>query len=185
MKKILIITSLVLVAVLAAAFYAYKKVIPEMTAKAIVKGEYSVFIPKKVESKISIVRDTVNRKIDEVVMIADSEGITIEQLIAGLEEVDKNEVMAAYRDVKKNNLSAPEEIFDSAYKNIKIEAFDPLLLKPAFVKHIQRDHVDKVMHFVEKNNIMENLEMNMYRNIAKQVLYEKQDELRQKVEVIE
>lgn len=180
MKKALIIVLILLVLGAVGAFIFYKVAVPKMAAKAIVKGEYSAVIPQKVQKKIEDVRDTINHRFDEVIAITQKENITIEQLMKGIDEVEKKEVLATYKEVISKQVTDPEKIFNIAYKHIKIEAFDPMVLKETFLSHAKPQHIKRGLQFAEKNKIMESLDMQMARSVAKQILREKQKEIEEK-----
>jgi len=185
MKKFLIIVAVIIIVALGGGYYFYTQVVPKMAAKAIVKGEYSPIIPNRVRKKIGVVRNTVNHQVEDVIHIAEDQGITMEQLMQAIDEVDKKEVMNTYQEVIKRQTLDPEEVFNIANQNIKIEAFDPLLLKPAFIKYATEPRINQVLQFVKKNHLMENLDMNMVRSVGKQILLEKAKEIKNKVEVVE
>lgn len=184
-KKILIGLGVLLILTLIGGFYFYKKVVPEMAAKAIVKGEYSPLVPKKIQTKVNAVRDKVNKPIDKALEATASSGITIEQLFAAIDQVDKTEVEQTYNQIRQNDVTDPQEAFKIAYKNISIEAFDPMILKPVYDEIIKKEHIVRGINMVEKNNILENLDMQMMRSVAKQILLQKQEEIKARTDAVQ
>ena len=184
-KKILIGLGIAVVMVLLGSFYFYKKVVPEMAAKAIVKGEYSAFVPKKIQRKVNAMREKVNKPIDKALVATASSGITLEQLFAAIDQVDKQEVETTYNLIKEQNVTDPQKAFDIAYTNISIEAFDPMILKPVYDEIIKKEQILMGINVIESNNLLENLDMQMARSIAKQILMQKQDEIEERTDVVE
>jgi hypothetical protein len=183
-KKILTGLGITLLIAIIGGFYFYKKVVPEMAAKAIVKGEYSPIVPKKIQNKVNAVRKTVNTRIDKAFDITTSNGITIDQLFAAIDQVDKQEVEKTYSLMKEKNVTDPQEAFKIAYANITIEAFDPMILKPVYDEIIKKEHILRGYNIIEKNNLLENLDMQMIRSVAKQILIQKQEEIKERTDVV-
>lgn len=184
-KKILIGLGIAVVMVLIGSFYFYKKEIPKMAAKAIVKGEYSPIVPTKIQNKVNAARQEVNEKVEKTLMVSMSNNITIDQLFSAIDQVDKQEVRKAYDLIKEKNITDPQEAFEVAYDNIKIEAFDPLVLKPAYDEIIKKHHVLMGLNLIEKYNLFETLDVAMARSVVKQILVQKQEEIKERTDVVE
>lgn len=183
-KKIVIGLAVILVLAMAGGFYFYKKEVPKMAAKAIVKGEYSPLVPKKIQTKVNAAREEVNEKVEKTLIVSMSNDITIEQLFAAIDQVEKQEVKKVYDLIKEKNITDPQEAFKVAYDNIKIEAFDPLVLKPAYDDIIKKHHVLMGLNLIEKYNLFETLDVAMARSIAKQILLQKKEEIESRTDAL-
>ncbi|MEQ8475259.1 hypothetical protein [Fulvivirga sp.] len=183
-KKIMISLAVILILAIAGGFYFYKKEVPKMAAKAIVKGEYSPLVPKKIQTKVNAARQEVNEKVEKTLIVSMSNDITIEQLFAAIDQVEKQEVEKVYDLIKEKNITDPQEAFKVAYDNIKIEAFDPLVLKPAYDDIIKKHHVLMGLNLIEKYNLFETLDVAMARSIAKQILLQKKEEIESRTDAL-
>jgi uncharacterized protein YxeA len=184
MKKILIGLGVILIMAIIGGFYFYKQVIPKMAAKAIVKGEYSAFVPKKIQNKVNAARGEINNQVEKTLKATSSNGITIDQLYIAIDQVDKTEVETTYKLIMEGEITDPQEAFNIAYSNIEIEVFDPMILKPVYDEIIKKEHIIRVVKTIESNNLLENLDMQMARNVAKQILMQKQEEIKGRTDAI-
>lgn len=184
MKKILILVLAFLIIGLIGGWYVYRVQIPKMAASAIIKGEYSAFVPQKIQRKINKIRDSLNNQIEEVLTITDTLGISIEDILAGLEEVDKQEVINTYEQIKETKPSTTSQVFQIAYDNIKISAFDPMVLRGPFVKHAKMKQITRAMQYVEDNDLLDNLDMDLMRRTAKEILLQKKEEILKRTDKI-
>lgn len=184
-KKILIGLGVTLLIIIIAGFYFYKKVVPEMAAKAIVKGEYSVLVPKKIQKKVNAVRGKVNNRVEKALMATSSNGVTIDQIFEAIDQVDKSEIEKTYNIISSEKITDPHEAFKIAYENIKIEAFDPMILKPVYDEIINKGHIQMGINVIKNNNLLENLDMQMARSVAKQIILQKKEEIESRTDAVE
>lgn len=171
----------ILFVIVLSSFFIYYYIFPFIIAKAFVSEEYLKYIPQSYQQKFQ----ATNNNLDEFISKSQQNGISIEDLLSAIDEVKEQEVRNALDELNSTKLHSVEQVFNIVYENIKIKSFDPVTLKPAFLKHVKMHHIHKILNYIKTNNLESNLTAKSAKRIAKQVIIQKKDKIMKKSKVVE
>jgi hypothetical protein len=183
MKKLLITLSILLVLALG-GYMLYQHYYPKMVADAIVNDKYNKVIPKKYQPKFKELKDSVNNKVDNLMDVAEVNNVSFDQLIEGIDEVQEDDVRAALDELKNTKIKSVEQVFEIGKKHIKIDSFDPEILREAFLKNVQIKHIKKGLRYIETHDLLNKMDPETAKAIAKQLILQKKEKIEQKTEGI-
>ena len=170
-----------MVFMLLSSLFMYYYVFPRLVAKAIITEEYSKFIPRRYQQNFKATNENVN----EFLSKSQQNGVSIEDLLSAIDEIKEQDVRNALEELKSTKLDSVEQIYNIAYKHIKISSFDPVLLKPTFLKHVKMHHIKKILKYIKRNNLESSLTAKSAKRIAKQIILQKKDKIMRKSNVVE
>ncbi|MEM7550912.1 MAG: hypothetical protein AAF363_14610 [Bacteroidota bacterium] len=178
MKRILIIGIVLLLLVVGVSWYYYEKQLPKVVAKAIIKNKYPVYIPEKIQGKIVKVSDTLNAKVENFLVTTDTIGISINEILKIIDEVKEEDVRKTISIIQNQDIKSVEEVFDIAVENIPIKSFNVELLREPFINNIKINHINRALGYLRTHNILELIDPEIARETIKQVIIQKEDELK-------
>ncbi|WP_375579339.1 hypothetical protein ABWH96_20420 [Marivirga tractuosa] len=181
MKKTLLIFTLTLLIGIS-AYVAYKKFYPKIVAQAVVDKKYLNLLPKKYSEKLTTISDTVNSKLDKVITSTATEGIELKQLENAVLEIKKEDVELIYQKLRKTNIKSVEQVFDTITNNIKIKSFNLESLREPFLHHVEKKHIKKGMKYIEMHDLFNTIDEESARQIALQILKQKESKIKKKLE---
>ncbi len=183
MKKYTISAVIVFLVLASAAYYSYRYVYPQMVAEAIVEKKYTGFLPEKYQLKINMISDTANKKVSQIFEITEDKGISIDDLLNAIDEIEEEHVRNALAELYATDLQSVEAVFDIGVKHIKIESFDPELLRGAFIEHVKMHHVKKGLKYIRRHDLENQISSKSARSIAKQVIIQKKEKIQNKADI--
>ncbi len=181
MKKLPYAIALLLVVVVS-AYFIYQHFLPKFIARAVVSSELSSYMPEKYKSTIESLEDSINSKAENVIRITAAYDVSFELLLNAVDEVKESDVRAAFKELDTIKITNVEQVFDIGKKHIKIDSFDPEILREAFLKNVEIKHVKKGMRYVKNHDLLNTLDSETARNIVKQILIQKKEKIEKKLE---
>lgn len=188
LKRIIIVIFLLAIVGLGASWYYYKKELPKIVAEAVVNDEYDDYpsiMPEKVVRTIEASKKEVNKRVDKVIKTTKTAGITVEQLIQGIDEVKEEDARKMTKVLLQTEIISVEQVFDMGVKHLQIDAFDPELLREAFVANVEMQHIKRGLKYIESNDLLNTMGADMARDIAKAVIRAKEEKIREKANIVD
>ncbi len=183
-KKLVLILAIILCLIAVTGWYYYKVAFPKMVAEAVVNKKYPRLMPEKYREGLASVGDTLDTRIQHLIEISESKGISLDELITGIDQIQEDQVRNAVNEVLSTKITNVEQVFDIGIKHIKVQAFDPEELRGPFLENVNLQHIKKGIRYIKTHRILEEMDPDTVRKIARQILIEKRKKIVDKVDVI-
>ncbi len=158
----------------------YYYVYPRMVAEAIVSKKYTSIIPMQYRDQFNSISDTINVRVSKMMQFSEEKGITIDDLLLAIDEIKEDDVRDALNELNETDLKSIEHVYMIGRKHIDFKAFDPDLLKSAFLEHVKMHHVERGLKYIKKHDLENQLDAPSGRRIAKQIIIQKKDKIMKK-----
>jgi hypothetical protein len=179
--KFIIILFVIIAIAAGGLWYGYYRMIPEMVGKAIVEESEPTGLPAPYKAKISRIRKPVNRATEKLIHQIDSLNIPFAAILRLIDETENSDVIKAIDDLKTENPTSPDAIFNIVKKNIPSREFDLELFRKPFLKYATMERYRYGMQYIDRNEVIEQIDEMPYREIMKEVLLQKRAELDRKL----
>lgn len=184
-KTLLLVSAIIILLIIPIMYFGYFYVYPKVVAEAIVSKKYTSIIPQRYRDEFNLISDTINVRVSRMMEITQDKGITIDDLLQAIDEIQEDDVRNALAELYETDLQSVEQVYLIGRKHIDIQAFDPELLKPAFLKHVKMHHIERGLKYIRRHNLENQLDAQSGRRIAKQIIIQKKDKIMKKSDVVE
>ena len=179
--KLVIVLGIIVAIIAGVVWSGYYRVIPKMVGKAIIEDTEPSVLPEAYKAKISKIKKPVNHVTEKLIHEVDSLNIPFAAILRLIDETENDDVVRTIEALKSENPSTPNGIFNIVKKNIPSREFDLELFRKAFLKYATMDRYRYGMRYIEKNQMIEQIDDMPYREIVKEVLLQKRAELDRKL----
>ncbi|MBK6266532.1 hypothetical protein JKA74_15915 [Marivirga sp. S37H4] len=183
MKKYPLIIIIVFLLLSSAVFYGYNYVYPRVVAHAIVSKQYVGLLPEKFKDRIELISDTVNQRVSRMFEITEDNGVTMDDLLNAIDEIEEQEVRNALAELYETDIQSVEQVYEIGVKHIKIQSFDPQVLRAPFIEHVKLHHVKKGLKYIKRHDLQNQMSSKSARSIAKQILIQKKEKIQSKADI--
>jgi hypothetical protein len=181
MKKIVILVSILSIIGIG-SYITYKVFYPKIVAQAVVDKKYINLLPKKYNKKINVISDSVNSKLDKVIANSSSEGINLNKLEDAVFEIKRADVELIYMKLRDTKILSVEQVFDTISNNLKLKSLDVESLREPFLFHVEKRHIKKGLKYIEAHDLFNTIDEESARQIAIQILKQKEKNIKKKLE---
>lgn len=181
MKKIIIWSS-IFIFFCSGLYIAYKSLYPRIVAQAVVDKKYINLLPKKYNEKINTISDSVNSKLDNVIASSSNNGINLNQLEEAVMEIKREDVELIYMKLRNTKISSVEQVFDTISNNLKLKSLNVESLREPFLYHVEKRHIKKGLKYIETHDLFNTIDEESARQIALQILKQKEVKIKKKLE---
>ncbi len=180
-KKLSVVIGIAII-ILVGGWWVYSYWVPEMISEALVEGTtIPVIFPKEVKNKVNKHKKTLGKIAEEALQDIDSSQVSFNDLLLAIDEVKKKEIEKALQEINTKKPSTTNEIFNIAQKNITVTAFDPEIFRKTFNTYATTDKINRVINYIDNNNVMDDLDVNISRAVLKKILIQKKAEIDKKL----
>jgi hypothetical protein len=185
MKKGLIITSIIAVCIVFSFYLLRNHFLPSIIAESI-RSENSppTFLPDEVKKTITVLKETVNERVDELPEIMKSLDLEFDDLLYIIDNVDADEVMNTLEELNQTQLQTTNQTFDIALRNIHIEGYDLEIFRKLFNEKLTLKRINKTLNTIERNQIQTSISIPVARNTAKQILIDNKERIEAKLDMV-
>ena len=171
MNKFIIGGSCIFVVVIA-MWLLYIFYVPRMVARAIVKNAPPSYLPGAYKDQIKRLHTPVNLWGEKLIVEADSLGISLDDMLKAIDNVNTDEVIKVYDKIKDKKVTHSKKVFDLIRQDIAVEEIDLDLLEPAFLKHATPDRINRALSYIKQHQLIENIAPSTAKEVAKQLVRE-------------
>ncbi|RAW01749.1 hypothetical protein [Pseudochryseolinea flava] len=180
-SKLIIILCVIVAIIAGVVWYAYYRMLPEIVGKAIVQDSEPAVLPEVYKAKISKIKRPVNHATEKLIREMDSLDIPFAAIIRLIDETENRDVVKTIEALKEKNPQSPNAIFNIVKSNIPSTEFDLEILRKPFLKYATMERYQYGMRYIEKNQVIEQIDEMPYREIVKEVLIQKRADLDRKL----
>jgi hypothetical protein len=166
------------------AYVFYKFYLPGLVAKELVKDEESVYVPRFVKAKIRKYKAPVNKGAHDVIKEMHKSNVTLEQLLQAIDETEEEQVRGMLAELNQINLKSTDQVFDVAKKHFT-PGFDIEILRKPFNDNVSLDMVKNGLKQANSYASQADLDPEMAKAVAKQILIQKEKEYNRIIQVQE
>lgn len=177
MKKILIGIVLTVIVIMAAGYFIYRHYLPEFVASTLSSEKLPPYLPKHVQTKIEEFRAPVNKGTEEMVKEIHRANVPIEKVYETIDNTTDEQAYALLDELNNTPLKNTDHVFDIIKKHIPAN-FNVEVFRRPFTEHFNMKMVRKALYYGEKNRKSKDLDVDFAKAIIKQVLKEKDKEIR-------
>jgi hypothetical protein len=181
MRKLVIVISLLIIIGIG-SYITYKVFYPKIVAQVVVDKKYINLLPKKYNKKINVISDSINSKLDKVIANSSAKGINLNQLEEAVLEIKREDVELIYMKLRATKILSVEQVFDTISSNLKLKSLDVESLREPFLFHVEKRHVKKGMKYIETHDLFNTIDEESARQIALQILKQKEKKIKRKLE---
>jgi hypothetical protein len=179
MKKVIIIASIVAAVCVAAAYIFYTYYLPGLMAQAIVAEEIPGYVPRHIRGRIAALREPVNKGAGDVVAEMRKADIPMEKIFSMIDNTTEAQAYSMLEELNGTKLTSTDQVFDIAKKYFPAE-FDIEVLRKPFNENLNMKMIKKGIRFGNTNRKTKDVDIEIVKALAKEVLHEKEQELRVK-----
>lgn len=181
MKKILLSATL-LIAILSIVGYSlHKAYFTDLAARALASESMSEFIPKRILSRMDAFKKPIDNGTEAFLQEMHNSGISIDQIIAVIDNTSEEEAYNLLDAINHANPQTTNEIFDLIQMHLAT-GFDTEIFRGPFNKQLNMKQVQRVLFYANRNRKTHDVEFHTGKAIVKQLLLEKERELKKRKE---
>jgi hypothetical protein len=180
-RKFIIVLFVIAAIVAGGLWYGYYHLIPQMVGKAIVEESEPAVLPGPYKAKISRIRKPVNRATEKLIQEIDSLNIPFAAILRLIDETENSDVVNTIEELKSAQPTSPNAIFNIVKKNIHSREFDLELFRKPFLKYATMERYRYGMQYIDRNEVIEQIEDMPYKEIMKEILLQKRAEIDRKL----
>ncbi len=178
MRKFLLGSVLIVIAVIIGGYIFYKSYLPNMIADAIVMNETPAYIPKRIMNRVDEIRGPINKSAEGIIRELDRHEIGIDAALKAVEKTTEDDVNAVWQQFNEEKPTTGDEVFDIIKPHIHSD-FDVELLRKPFVQNFDLNGFRRAMNYAAINKTTRDVDIETTRAIARQILLKKYQELHQ------
>ncbi|MBT1702595.1 hypothetical protein [Chryseosolibacter indicus] len=180
MKRFLIWVLSLLIVGCIAAIIIYKFYLPGLVAKALIREEVPVLVPRYVKARIDQYKVPVNQGAEDVIKSIHRSDVSVEDLLEAIDDTDEEQF---YAIVDEFNITKPKntnEVFDLAKKHLNVD-FDFEILREPFNKNIDMKLIRRGMGYANAYRNEQAIDPGIAKAVAKKILLQKEQEYNQEM----
>ncbi len=167
-KKISIL--LFILIVLATSFIiGYKYFLPGYLADVIMQDSIPQFIPDSYKEKVKNIHEPLNKYNKQILEVADSLDLSLDQVLQIIESIDPNEVLKVYHLLENKNIEDSDEVFSLIEQNITIKDVNIKSYQQLFNKYATPARINRGLRYAEKHELIASLAPETAKKIAKKI----------------
>lgn len=181
MKKLFLL--LIIIILIGLGFFTvYKIYYPKVVAKVFVNKKRGDFLPQKIEEKLPTISDTAFKKIDKLIESNAQYGLSVNQLETAISELKKKNLKVIYGKLKDIEITSAEQVFDTISNNLSMKSIDIERFRKIFIAKVEKEQIKKVINYIEKHDLFNTLDEEVAREIALQILEQREAEIKKNLE---
>jgi hypothetical protein len=181
MKKGIIISLVIFIALGIIAYGFYQFMFPQMVAKAIVSDDSPPYIPKRILNRIDDFRVPINKSSEDIVREIHHAGIPMKKILTAIDETSEEEAYTLLDELNRTPIKNTDQVFDIIKKHFD-PGFDAEVFRKPFIENVDMKMVQKGMKYANMNRKTKDVDVETARAIIKQVLIRKEKELELKTD---
>lgn len=182
MKKRILWLASISIVLTACVYGFYQWYVPKLVIEAILNPESQLpsYVPERVKKTIKSIETQANKRSTVVIAAMHSSGVTIEEALAAIDDVEEEQVYAALDELNSTEIVDIDQVFDIAKKHIPVQQFDVEKLREPYRKVATIPRIQRGLKAANKARQSYFDDPEMVREIAKKLLVEKEKEFKAK-----
>jgi len=170
MKKKTILIGAILVSIfLVVGWWLFTSALPNYAANLITEKAIPDYFPEKYKVRIEEIKKPIAEYSEEAFRISDSLNLDLELILKIIDSVDPDEVMLVYEQLENKEVTNSEEVFKLIFQNVTIKEVDIKVYKKVFVKHATPRRINRLLRYVEKNDLVATMAPSTAKKIAREI----------------
>ena len=178
MKKWILI---LFIGLLAFCYWTYKYYAPKAIAKALISDETSGLVPQKLHKKVEALKEEVDENVNKLPRLLRESAIEYEDLAVIIDNVEADQLLEAFEEVKSQNWETTDEVFDIGVKHIELEVYELEKFRSLFNAYATKEKIEELVAIAEENQLLTNLSIPLLKETAKSILESRKEEILQKL----
>jgi hypothetical protein len=177
MKKVIITSLIIFVALGIMAYGFYQFLFPQMVAHAIVSDDSPPYIPKRILNYIDDFRVPINKSSEDIVREIHRAGIPMKKILSAIDETTEEQAYIILDELNQAHIKNTNQVFDIIKKHFDT-GFDAEVFRKPFIENVDMKTVRTGMKYANINRKTKDVDAETARAIIKQVLIRKEKELK-------
>jgi hypothetical protein len=179
MKKVIITTLSICASLALVAYVLYYFYFPQIIANAIVTDELPGYIPRRILNHIDHYRIPINKGSEDLVREIHLAKIPMQKILSAIDATSEDEAYNLLDDLNATSVKNTDQVFDIIKKHFDTD-FDVEVFRKPFTENVDMKMVRKGMKYANTNRKTKDVDVETARAIIKQVLINKEKELKQR-----
>jgi len=178
MKRFLLISLVILVALAAGGFYIYRTVMPGLIADAVTSDTSPEYIPKRIQNRVEAIRKPINKGTEAIIEKMHASEIPVQDVLSAVDNITEDQAHAFLDEVNEVKPESTDEFFDVAKRHFDTD-FDPEVFREPFKKHFKIDQLRSAVKYANLNRTSNDVDITTAKAIVKKIILEKEKEVSQ------
>jgi hypothetical protein len=176
MKKFFLVFIIVGGVLWVGGYFLYTFYFPKFVAQAIISENKPTYLPKRIMNKIDEIRAPINKSTENLLREFQKANVPMTKVYEAIDETSEEDAYALLDEFNHSNLKTSNEAFDIVKKHIHAD-FDVEQFRKPFNENVDPKMIKRLMRYANMNRQMNEVDIKTAKEVAKQILMEKQKEI--------
>ena len=177
MKKLLLITLIIVTAMALGGYFFYRSYMADIIARALVSESLPSYVPKELQRKVEKIRAPLNKSTEAILKKMHDSHIPMEQVLRAVDNTTEQRAYAFLDELNRRQPGSTDEVFDIA-KRYFASDFDMEVFREPFKEHVDMKQIRNAIAYANVNRKKNNVDLATGKAILKKILVEKEREIR-------
>ena len=176
MKKIIIAAAIVIAVLGTGGYLLYRSYMTDIIARAVVSDSLPPYIPKRLQTRIEIIRKPLNKGTEAMLQKMHASRIPLDRVLEAVDKTTEDDANAFLDELNNTQLLNSDQVFDIAKKHFPAD-FDVEVFRGPFKEHFQMNQIRGAIALANKNRKEKNIDIKWAREILKKIIADKDREM--------
>ncbi|MGB5976689.1 MAG: hypothetical protein WBG62_04700, partial [Cyclobacteriaceae bacterium] len=134
---------------------------------------------------LKVVKEAVNEEVDKLPEKMEEMNVSYDDLIQAIDEMDEKDIMATYESLRESPPATTDEAYNVVMSHLDLESVDMEKLRPYFNESLTVEEINRVVEKAEKSKLFSKMSLPVLKNTIRQLLLQREDEIKSKLESTE
>lgn len=181
MKRLLVVTLVILSALGLSAYFFYRSCMADIIARAVISESIPSYVPSQIQKRLEKIRAPLNKGTEAVLKKMHESEIPLDQVLKAVDNTTEEQAYAFLDEVNSSKPGSTNQVFDIAKKYFSAD-FDIEVFREPFNEHITMKQVRIAIAYANANRKEKNIDVVTEKAIVKKILVEKEKGIRKSMD---